>query len=249
MVWARGRGGQPDEEGVEVFQHLPPDVVDRAVAFVDDDEIERLDGHLRVVDDRHRLLDQRRAASNSEALFVLFRELLLALEDRVEPLDRRDADLGGRVDRVAAEVLDGVFLGELVVVVRADVLLELVEGLLAQVVAVHQEQNPLGLAELDEPIAGRAGGEGLARARGHLDHGPRAIVGQRLFQVADRLDLDVPEAVGDQFRHLPQIGPELAIERGQPDQFFRSMEGEDLSAAGIGIEKVGETGCRLPVDS
>ena len=63
--------------------------------------------------------------------------------------------LAGRVDGVALETLDRVFLGELVVVVRADVLLELVEGLLAQRVAVHQEQNPLGLAELDEPIAAR----------------------------------------------------------------------------------------------
>ena len=51
------------------------------------------------------------------------------------------------------ETLDRVFLGELVVVVGADVLLELVVGLLAQRVAVHEEQNPLGLAELDEPVA------------------------------------------------------------------------------------------------
>ena len=42
-----GRGGQADQEGVEVFQHLPPDVVDRAVALIDDDEVERLDGNLR----------------------------------------------------------------------------------------------------------------------------------------------------------------------------------------------------------
>ena len=32
----RRRGGQPDQEGVEVVQDLPPDVVDRAVALVDD---------------------------------------------------------------------------------------------------------------------------------------------------------------------------------------------------------------------
>ena len=153
MVWRRGRGRQADDEGVEVFQHLPPDVVDRAVALVHDDEIEHLDGHLRVVDDRQRLLEERRGRLEQRAFLVLLVELFLALEDRVEPLDGRDADLGGRVDRVAAKVLDGVFLGELVVVVGADVLLELVVGLPAQVVAIHQEQDPLGLAELDEPVA------------------------------------------------------------------------------------------------
>ena len=42
------------------------------------------------------------------------------------------------------QVLDGVFLGELVAVHRADELLELVERLLAEVVAVHEEENALG---------------------------------------------------------------------------------------------------------
>ena len=37
----RGRGGQADQEGIEVVEHLPPDVVDRAMAFIHDDEIER----------------------------------------------------------------------------------------------------------------------------------------------------------------------------------------------------------------
>ena len=44
------RGGQADQEGVEVFEHLPPEVVDRAVALVDDDEVEGLDRDGRVVD-------------------------------------------------------------------------------------------------------------------------------------------------------------------------------------------------------
>ena len=40
---ARGRR-EPDDVGVEVLQHLPPHVVDRPVALVDDDEVERLRG-------------------------------------------------------------------------------------------------------------------------------------------------------------------------------------------------------------
>ena len=86
------------------------------------------------------------------------------------------------------------------------------------------------------------GREGLAAAGGHLDHGPGAIVGQGLVEVADGFDLHIPKAIGDEFRHVPQIGPELAVERCQSDQFFGPMEGEDFPAAGIGVETVGETG-------
>ena len=38
-----GRGGEADEEGIEVFQHLRPEVVDGPVAFIGDDDVEGLD--------------------------------------------------------------------------------------------------------------------------------------------------------------------------------------------------------------
>ena len=44
-----GRGGEADEEGVEVFEHLAPEIVDGAVALVGDDEVEGLDGNGGVV--------------------------------------------------------------------------------------------------------------------------------------------------------------------------------------------------------
>ena len=72
-------------------------------------------GIFGVVDDRQRLLDERVLGLEQRAFLVLLLELLLALEHRVEPLDRRDAHLGGRVDGVRLQVLDGVLLGELVV--------------------------------------------------------------------------------------------------------------------------------------
>ena len=68
-----GRGGEADEERIEVFEHLPPDVVDGAVAFVDDDDVEGLDGNGRVVDEREGLLeessspDTEPSSSSSEA--------------------------------------------------------------------------------------------------------------------------------------------------------------------------------------
>jgi hypothetical protein len=47
----RGRGGEADEEGVEVFEHLPPEIVDGAVAFIGDDEVEELDRDGGIVGD------------------------------------------------------------------------------------------------------------------------------------------------------------------------------------------------------
>ena len=76
-----GRGGQADQEGVEVFEDLTPEVVDRSVAFVDNDEIVGLDGDSLVVDDRQRPFDKRRVGLKEGALFVLFLKLGLALED------------------------------------------------------------------------------------------------------------------------------------------------------------------------
>ena len=43
---------QADQECIEVVQHLLPQVVDRAVALIDDDEIKGLDGDGRVVANR-----------------------------------------------------------------------------------------------------------------------------------------------------------------------------------------------------
>src|SRR2546427_12393755 len=48
------RGGEPDQVCIEVLQDLTPEIVDRAVAFVNDDNVEGLDGHGRGVFDFDR---------------------------------------------------------------------------------------------------------------------------------------------------------------------------------------------------
>ena len=50
-----GRGGKADQKGIKIVQHLFPEVVNAAVAFVDDDEIEKLNGQFGIVAHRHRL--------------------------------------------------------------------------------------------------------------------------------------------------------------------------------------------------
>ena len=80
---------------------------------------------------------------------------------------------------VAVQVLDDVFLAELVVVVGRDVLVELLLRLAAEVAAVHQEQHAPRAGELDQPVDEADGGEGLAAAGGHLDQRARLVGGER----------------------------------------------------------------------
>ena len=104
----------------------------------------------------------------------------LALEHGVKALDGADDDAGGFVEGVAREMLDDVFLGELVVVHGRDELLELLEGLPAEVAAVHEEQDAARAGVLDEAVSEVDGGEGLARAGGHLDEGAPQAGGEGL---------------------------------------------------------------------
>ncbi len=191
-----GRGGEADEVGVEVFQHLRPEVVDGAVALVGDDEVEGLDGDLRVVLDGHGLSlktpspvlrprPRRPPRPGSRPLSMEYRRWIVLMQTRAV------------VSSVLpVEPLDDVLLGELEVVVGRDVLLEFLERLLAEVAAVHQEQDAPRAGELDEPVDEVDGGEGLARAGGHLDEGARTVFGQRLFEIPDGGDLRGPEAFG-----------------------------------------------------
>ena len=132
-----GRGGEADEVGVEVFQHLCPEVVDGAVAFVGDDDVEGFDGDSRIVVDGFGLFVQRFEACGGD--FIVFVGEFFAFEHGEHALDGADADPRGGVERVAAEALDDEFFGEFEIVIRGDVLLEFFEGLVAQVAAIYQE--------------------------------------------------------------------------------------------------------------
>ena len=146
-------GGQPDQVGVEVLQDLPPQPVDGAVALIDDDHVECVRWQGRVVADLDRLRDRQLVDG---VLVDLLVQVRLALEDREDPLDGGDADPRGRVERVVGQVLDVVLGGELPLGLRDGELVELQLGLLAQVRAVDQEQDPLGVGVLDQPVAERS---------------------------------------------------------------------------------------------
>ena len=239
----RGRG-EPDGEGVEVVEHLPPEAVDRAVALVDDHDVEELGRQLAVV------LDGEEPGGELEGrvLVDLLVERGLAAEDRVDPLDRGDRHARDGVDVVRGEVLDVVELGELAPVVRRREALELLQRLAAEVGAVDEEEDPARVGVLDEAVGDVGRGEGLAGAGRHLDQRARAVRGERLLEVADGRDLRGPEARLSQRRQRAQAvsqrgcGGMLRDVREPAGKRLRPVEREHRAARGVGVERVREAG-------
>ena len=137
------RGGQTDEKGVEVLQHLTPQVVNRAMTLVDDDEIEELGWNLAAIDHRHRFLGPNLQLCGIDLFGSLVQ--LLALQERIHALDGADADLAIPADKGRLEALNTVKLGELAVVVAGHVGHERLFGLFAQIPCVHEKQDALGV--------------------------------------------------------------------------------------------------------
>ena len=253
----RRRRGEADQMGVEVFQHLAPEIVDRAVALVGDDDVESLDRECRVVFDRRSFLEER--FQTLDRALVGFLIKLLSLEHRIEALDRADANLRGGVERIRGQALEDVLLVKFIVVVGRHILLKLFERLFAQVAAIDQKQHALGAGELDQTIAEDDREQRLAGAGGHLHERARPVVAQGLLDIHDRLRLGRPDVV-DQRRHVLDAAKEVAFARGvirdrvrglrrrvafHPcEQCFRTMKREHVAAARHGIETVGEAGFR-----
>ena len=239
----RGRGREADERGVEVFEHLPPEVVDGAMALVGDDEIELLDGDGGVVGDVAGAGDAERGGDFRAGEIVrAFREFL-SPQDRVEALDGADGDAADGVDVRRGEVLDVVEFREEAAGVRRPVAVEFVAGLLAEIRAVHEEEDAAGLGVFDEAIGERAGGERLPRAGGHVDERARAILGERLFQADVCLDLAFPHASRNQRvrdGHRLQPGAEGVRLGGPLGERLGAMEGEHAAGARCGIAFVAE---------
>ena len=243
MVCGAGVAVRPDEKGVEVFEHLPPEIVDGAVALVGDDEIEFLDRHGGVVGD---VAGARAAEGGGELragkVVGALREFFAA-QDRVEPLDGADGDAAHVVDVRRGEVLDVVKLGEKTARVRRAVAVELVAGLLAEVRAVHEEEDAAGAGVFDQAIGERAGGEGLARAGRHVDERARSVLGEGFFEAGDGFDLAIAHAIRRQRvqrRHLCETGAQR-VRFGDPlGERLRAMKGEDTAGARVGIARVAE---------
>ena len=148
------------------------------------------------------------------------------------------------IERIACEMLDDVFLGELVAIRRRDELLEFLERLPAEIAAIHEKEDALRAGVFHEAVNEIDGGVGLARAGGHLDERARPAGGEGFLQVRDRLDLRGPEPPRRAAEETRGAAARAASPAAPRRAASRAMEREDAAAARIGIEAAGEEGLR-----
>ena len=233
-----GCGGEADEEGIEIFEHLTPEVVDGAVAFVDDDDIELFNGDAGVVTDRPWLFAERVPLYLKAGMLIGLIIQLLSGELRVHALDGGDGDLGGIGYTGAAQDVDVVVLGEFAAIVGDDELLKFILGIGAEVATVHQEQGALDLAEFGQAIDLGDGGVGFTGTGGHLQQGTGFALFEAVFDASDGLDLAVTQVFDMEFRQLPQACSE-GITLFQPRlEGFGAVEVEDVAGAWMGVSLI-----------
>ena len=191
------RSGQADEIGIKILEDLSPKVVNRAMAFVDDDEVEELGRDFLAIGDLHRILGLHDFRwINLLGSFVQ----LLALQDRVHPLDGADADLAVVGDVRRFKALDIVKLGKLAVVVRRHVGHKLLFGLFTEVLGVYKEEDSFGVCVFEQPVNRGNGRVGFAGPCSHLNEGTWLVFFEGLLEVHNGVDLARPEPLGIQFR-------------------------------------------------
>jgi len=208
-----GRGGEADQERVEVFENLAPEFVDGPMALVGNDEVESFDGDRGIVFDGFGQFGQ--IGPGFRGLRVLVLIDFFADQHGIEALDGGYADLANQVDVTAAEELGVVKLREFAAVIRRDELLEFVESLAAESPAIDQEQDTACASEFDEPVDEVAGSKCLATACGHLDESAGAVFGEGLLQVEDGARLCGPETAIVERRKGLALPEDLATSSGE----------------------------------
>ncbi len=191
---AGGCGGEADQERVEVEEHLRPQLVDGAMAFIHDDEVEELRGNGSIVNDIRGFALPWFGCIESGALLVARIEPGLPLKHGIETLDGGDDDFCGGVYGVCFKPLNCVEGGKFPSIIRRCEIGELIFSLPGEVAAVHQEENAFGLGEFEQAVRGVYRCEGLAGSRGHLDESAW-IASRGIFEAANGLALHFPQPV------------------------------------------------------
>ena len=188
-------GRQANDKCVKIFQYLTPDIVNRSMALVHNDAVKELRRIFFVVD---HFLWRFAVGGDILAEWGLLCGLVqvLALQNRVHPLDGADVDL--RISRHPGgfQAVHAVDVGKWPGIVVGDIGQELPLRLLPQTFGVHQEQNTVHLPEFQKAIGGGDGGKGLTGSGGHLHQCLRPVFSERAVQLADGTNLAVTKAGG-----------------------------------------------------
>ena len=170
-----GRCGQSDDEGVKIFKHLLPYIVDGTVAFIYYYAIEELWRVFRVV---NNLFGCRGIGGCIfiERCFLCGFVKFFTLKDGEHSLNGAYANLDAIGDVRRLKSVDTVDMREGAVVVRRPVCQELALRLLAKTLGIDKKKNAIHLSVFQEPVGRRNGGECLARACRHLYQSLWAVV-------------------------------------------------------------------------
>src|SRR5262249_36528522 len=145
-----GGGGEADLECVEVIEHAFPEVVDGAVALINDDKVEGFRRQVRIIKDRPGFIGIYAGLVGGTLVGLIANGF--AGQGGVKALDGRDDDLGAGLEPNPVEALDDVFVSEAALGIRAMPEVEFVFGLPTKVAAVHEEENSVSVGEFDEPV-------------------------------------------------------------------------------------------------
>ena len=220
-----GRCGQSDDEGIKIFKHLLPYVVDGAMAFIYDYAIKEFRRVFRVVNNLFRCLGiggyifVERSLLGGFVKFFTFEDGIHSLYGAYTNLDTI-GDVGG------FQSVDAVNLREGTVVVRRSVGQELAFGLFTKTLGIDEKANAIHLPVFQEPIGRCNGGKCLARAGRHLHQRLGAVFRERLVEVFNRHDLTFPEARGIERRKMFQVVPNRVGLFQERVQLFGTMEGK-----------------------
>ena len=108
--------------------------------------------------------------------------------------------------------------------------------------AVDQEEDPLRAAEAQQAVGLGGGHVGLAPAHGYRHQRLGAVVTQGQLEVADRLLLDGPHALGVQGRELAQSRTQGMLLLRPRRERLGAMEVEDFARSADGIAPAREQG-------
>ena len=235
-----GRGGKANQAGIKVVEHLLPQVVDTAVALIDDDEVEGFHRHCRVVAHELFLLDSLLEFVERQVFGGIVDRL--TGEDRVHALDGADAHLRMRVDAGRRQTLHVVKLGELAGIIGRCVGHEFLMRLLAEVAGIDQKQNALGATELEQTVHRGDGSKGFARTSRHVHQGAWLVHPQRFFQPCHSADLAIAQIPLWQGGHVLSQAATQGFWLPYPTrQCFGLEKVEYLAGARRGVAVVGET--------
>ena len=232
-----GRSTQTDLKGIEIVEHLFPEVVNASVTLVYDDKIKKLRGRTLAVHHWKGLFGN--PFFIGIVFFLAFVELG-SFENGIEALNGADIHLTIARNEGTAQAGDPIQFGKKPVVVLRFKTPEFLICLFAQIFSIHQKQDPFRLGEFKQSVNKCDGRKGLARARCHLDQGFWATFPERMFQIGNGCDLTIPESVGLQGWNVIQTCAEGSLLFDPFLKGFRAVETEFQTGTWFGILSIGE---------